>query len=307
MTECERIIGKGILDEIFLKEEFRDGFWVDRNRKILWMVLLDIVIEFDKICKKHNLKYFLDSGSLLGAIRHKGFIPWDDDIDIAMPRNDYEKLLLLKDEFSLPYMLQTPFTDSDYAYSFAKIRNVNTTFASEAFIYNKYNQGCFIDIFPYDQYDINKSEILYSQMRTLTAALSVSMKRTNPYYRCSDILSLSLLEKYSTKEIYTMIQNVAKNAKNDSKEYITSLVLPMTHFKKKAYKTVWFEDTINTSFENIMLPIPYYSHEVLSTIFGDYMQLPSDEDKAKCHIGAICKPDIPYYIFQKEYITKSLK
>ena len=91
MSEINRILSKGIFKESFLAPEIICDFYVDENRKKLWLVSLDLLSELDRVCRKYELRYFLFFGSLLGAIRHKGFIPWDDDIDIAMPRNDFCK------------------------------------------------------------------------------------------------------------------------------------------------------------------------------------------------------------------------
>ncbi len=91
MTECERIIEQGILPKSFFEQEERCDFLVTEKRKKIWAVLLDLLIKFDFVCKKYSLTYFLADGTLLGAARHQGFIPWDDDIDVSMPREDYEK------------------------------------------------------------------------------------------------------------------------------------------------------------------------------------------------------------------------
>lgn len=95
MTECERIIKEGILPASFFEEETICDFLVTKERKKIWAVLLDMLIQVDRICRKHNLKYFMAFGSLLGVVRHNGFIPWDDDIDICMPRDDYEKFIVI--------------------------------------------------------------------------------------------------------------------------------------------------------------------------------------------------------------------
>jgi len=127
MTECERIIAKGIIPKEFLKEETLCDFLVTEERKKLWMISLDMLLEFDRICKQHNIKYYLMGGTLLGAIRHKGFVPWDDDTDVMMLREDYEKFKKLEHEFQQPYFLQTPQNDPGNLYSTIRIRNSNTT------------------------------------------------------------------------------------------------------------------------------------------------------------------------------------
>jgi lipopolysaccharide cholinephosphotransferase len=115
------------------------------------LIMLDTLIEVDKICKKHKIQYWLDFGTLLGAIRHKGFIPWDDDLDIAMGIEDYHKFCKIAED-ELPYhmFLQTNETENFFPYNFAKVRNDHGIIL-EKHEYSKniqYNQGIFIDIFP---------------------------------------------------------------------------------------------------------------------------------------------------------------
>ena len=150
MTECERIIYKGLLPEEFFKDETICDFHVTTEMKKNWAIGIDLLAEFDKVCKQYHLHYFVAFGSLLGIIRHKGFIPWDDDLDVSMLREDYDRLIQLKDEFKSPYFLQIPGGDYDYWFSFAKLRNNNTASVSRTFRYAHFNQGIGIDIFPLD-------------------------------------------------------------------------------------------------------------------------------------------------------------
>lgn len=139
------------LDDSFYKEEYKDGYLVTSDVKELWAIELDLLVKFDEVCKKHNIKYWLDSGTLLGAIRHKGFIPWDDDVDVVVMRDGYERLLEVASDFEKPYFLQSAYTDCDYPRGHLQLRNLRTCMMlpKEAKIV-KFNQGIFLDIFILD-------------------------------------------------------------------------------------------------------------------------------------------------------------
>ncbi len=111
---------------------------------------LEILLEVDRICREYEIPYFLDSGTLLGAVRHKGFIPWDDDIDIGMLRSDYERFLSIANrELGSEYFLQTYRTDGA-PIMFAKVRKKGTTFVEFRLRNIPMEHGLFIDVFPYD-------------------------------------------------------------------------------------------------------------------------------------------------------------
>ena len=134
------------------KEEIIDGYKVSSEMKKIWMIEIDLLKHFIDVCEKNNIRYFLADGSLLGAVRHKGFIPWDNDIDIAVPRSDYNKLLqIASQEFSYPYFFQSAYSDRYYLRLHSQLRRSDTT----AILYSekdaaRFNQGIFIDIFPLD-------------------------------------------------------------------------------------------------------------------------------------------------------------
>jgi len=115
------------------------------------LCILDIALEFRRICDKHNLNYFLVGGTLLGAVRHHGFIPWDDDMDVGMLREDYEKFLkICPQELGQDFFFQTSETDEAYAFPYAKIRLHNTLLAEDYAKDSKQHNGVFLDVFPYD-------------------------------------------------------------------------------------------------------------------------------------------------------------
>lgn len=112
--------------------------------------LFDILKEVVRVCDENNIAYYLFAGSCLGAIRHKGFIPWDDDIDIAMPRKDYDKFIKLQDKFPKNMFIQTYHSDKHFYYNYCRVRNSDTTFIQKHFVNHDINAGCWVDVFPLD-------------------------------------------------------------------------------------------------------------------------------------------------------------
>lgn len=115
------------------------------------LIMLDMLIEFDAICKKHQLQYWLDSGTLLGAVRHQGFIPWDDDIDLSMPIEDYNKFLnIAQTELSSEIFFQTSQTDKNFKFDYIKLRSNKASIVElhEKNRHVEYHQGVFVDVFP---------------------------------------------------------------------------------------------------------------------------------------------------------------
>ena len=149
--------------EEFFREEER-SIVISEDKKRLWAVLLDLLVEFDRVCKHNNISYMLDAGTLLGAVRHGGMIPWDDDIDVVMLRSDYEKLCSVAEkEFSEPYFWQTYKTDKDHGRGFARLRNSETTYMPRFEMNGKYscyshNQGVLIDVFVCDNIPDDEQE-----------------------------------------------------------------------------------------------------------------------------------------------------
>lgn len=173
----------------------------------LWSTELEIMDVFHSICVEHDLKYSLAFGSLIGAVRHKGFIPykgfipWDDDIDIIMPREDYETFIDLWNKLSpTGYVLQNKDTDTDFEQNFTKIRKLGTAFIqNESECSKKYHKGIFIDIAPCDRVPLGKIkrtahyiacavELLYSKEHTsgnggwIGAIEKILLKCPNKYH-----------------------------------------------------------------------------------------------------------------------------
>lgn len=167
------------LDESFFLEEERCDYVVKPEMKQLWAVLLDLMVQFDKVCKKNGVKYFLDSGTLLGAVRHKEFIPWDNDVDVIMFRSEYDKLCkVAPTEFSAPYFWQTNETDPGSLRRHAQLRNSLTTCLLCNEMENGvpeygYNQGAFLNVFILDEIPDNDDECYNGSGQTRVANISL--------------------------------------------------------------------------------------------------------------------------------------
>lgn len=298
MTEAERIINAGIFPAEYLKEEVRNDFLVTSNRKKLWAVLLDMLLKIDDVCKKHGLTYFLEAGTLLGAIRHNGMIPWDDDIDIFMHRSDYEKFIQLTEEFPHPYFLQTPYTDPEYFYMPARLRNTNTTGVVKNFAYQGFNQGIWLSIFPIDNWEEEGGEERYEYIKSLIKENSTYMRMKNPHLNDADKERVKKWCGRKPIEIYEEIQKIAQQFNGHPTKFVTAAVSAVISYKRKLWYAEDFSSAIYWEFEGHKFPIPVGYDRFLKIMYGDYMELPPMEERGIHHNGAVFDADIPY----KEYL-----
>lgn len=285
MTEIERIIAKGIIPESFLNPEVRNDFVVDEKRKKVWMVCLDMLMEIDRVCKKHDITYFLGYGSLLGAIRHKGFIPWDDDLDIVMKRKDYEKFITLSEEFKHPYFLQIPDSDPGYYHTHAKIRNSNTSAFSPMTGYEGFNQGMWLDIFQLDNFVYEDGLERYEKIKALNIDEGTQMRLHNPNL---DEKNKERVKEYLSRNVdpmqtYRSVESIASKYKDCETEYISSIIVSLYAYEKNIFFSEDFSDTITTTFEGFSFPIPKGYDRILRTIYNNYWEFPPLDKRGNWH------------------------
>ena len=144
-----------------LEDEVKDGFYVDSLMKCCWAAQMEILEEIDSVCQKHNIQYFAEFGTMLGAVRHQGMIPWDDDMDITMKREDYNKFLKIAEK-ELPegYHIISYRNDHDYWDVMARVVNTEYVSIDDNFLEKNYYfpLATGVDIFPMDYVPVNKGE-----------------------------------------------------------------------------------------------------------------------------------------------------
>lgn len=302
MTECERLIAEGLFDKSFFETEVRNGFLVDTTRKKVWAVEIDLLLQLDRVCKKYGLQYYLMFGSLLGAIRHDGYIPWDDDLDVSMPRRDYEILLkVAPQEFKEPYFFQIPETDPGYYYTFAKIRNSNTSAFSNLFQYQRFNMGLLLDILPVDVCDPLDVQENFINIQKLTLENSTYMRMSNHHLSELDRQRVRNYQGGVPYETYQQIQRIAMKYEDKRELYDKRIVAVFTGYKceKMVFDAVDLSEIEYHAFEGFSFPIPKGYDRVLRVTYGDYMQFPPIEERGMRHIEFGIDPDKSY----KEYYS----
>lgn len=309
MTECDKVIKKGIITRDFLKEEIICGYTVTTKLKKTWAIELDLLYEFKRVCDKYGLRWFACAGTLLGAVRHGGFIPWDDDLDVCMPREDYERLIKLYFcEFKTPYFLQTPYTDKEYCYSFAKLRNSNTSFAVEAFIESTMNQGIFLDIFPLDYSDIKEYLERRKKIVKTIEKCSAFMSRNNKYIKNKHTDKAKEIKFHSSDNIklYEEIQNIAMSSNKESCAHYSTEIVTIYEPKRKLWPKRCFDNIVQMPFCNCTINVPEGWDELLQIMYGNYMSFPPVEQRGRWHDSQFLNPDLSYLVISEEYI-KSLR
>ncbi len=257
--------------------------------KELQEIEYDILIEFDRICKKHNLKYILTAGTLLGCVRHNGFIPWDDDVDVAMPREDYNKFIEIyeKELDTDKYYFQSLETDDKYGLPLSKLRRKGTIFKEQTNPYPKEEQGVWIDIFPMDKISENKiiSFLTYCKVFYYKTIIAHKQHFTFASKGIKKIIfsiikfnSLFYSIDYAKKRYFSILNKENKKKTNNIINYGGAYLL------KEITPRDIIDDIITHPFEGKQFNIPKDYDSYLTRLYGDYMKLPPEEKRASHHL-----------------------
>ena len=255
---------------------------------------------FVETCEKLNLRYYVLYGTLLGAVRHKGFIPWDDDIDIGMPREDYE-IFLAKAQDLLPkkYFLQDYKTDPAWTRCFAKIRDSETTFIESSVKDLKMNHGVYIDIFPLDfaPETKNRQKIFYYKNRIYNSLTSKNYcYKRKGWKQIQWVIFCIATCWYSSNRALKNREKFLRKLKQSS-FYIS----PGGVWRMREIAPVeWYGAGCEVEFEGLKVKAPKEYDKWLTHVYGDYMKLPPKEKRVTHHYTEVIDVEKSYLEYIKE-------
>ena len=242
----------------------------------LQMELLDILLEFDRICKLAGIRYVLSSGTLLGAVRHQGFIPWDDDMDVDMLRSDYERFCQVVDQFidHRRFFFQNTDTDDGYRWVFGKMRRKNTEYIRVGQTHLGQQTGLCIDVFPLDE---AHGEGFWQWLRFRAASLCRKFLWAPVGARHGSSAAARCFWGFLSKVPRDWVLACYRNIVLCSRHHTDGARLVSYNADDvldKPYQRMWFEKTVDLAFEGHPFPVPQGYDEVLRLLYGDYMRLP---------------------------------
>lgn len=255
-------------------------------------IQLNILRYVDDICRKNNLNYFVVGGTLIGTIRHKGYIPWDDDIDIGMPMKDYKKLIqIINSDKDNKYLMLNPYEHANYYYTFSKIVDTDTNLIENNF--NKIeNMGVFIDVFPLYNLPEDENELkeFEKELRNKEKVLFRNYGFEKYYYDKNIVRKLIKAIVYFPEHIMlkNSFEKVMKDIIRTMERYeeietnAIGSIIPPCSIKNAMRKEVYVDST-EFEFEGMMIKAPIGYEEYLKKVFGNYMELPPEEERISVH------------------------
>jgi len=252
----------------------------------LQLTQLEILKVFDAFCRKHDLKYSLYAGSLLGAVRHKGFIPWDDDLDVCMAREEYDRFLALwVQNPTQGYILQNKENSKYFDQSFSKLRKDHTTFLENDWQIGNHHTGIFLDIFPIDRIPngrINRAIFRWRCMKYQLLTREFAPPEAHPFVKLGSKLILALIPTAHRQDV--RLRTIAGITKYNTQHNLDLIgIEAMSALRKTPLPPEMFNSFVRLPFEDSSFMCFAKWDTALRQHFGNYMQLPPEEERTWKH------------------------
>lgn len=289
------------------RDEIRGGYFVSSERKKIWNRQLEIWQTVDAICRKHGITYWAHFGTLLGAARHGGFIPWDDDLDFCMMRPDYNRFCaIIDDELARSGGLLEVRENSIFAIKIAHSQTVSL--AAEDFVYKQGSKGLKIDFTAMDAAPDGTVDAwlatcvfaeFFTTIRDYPAVQKLLKNGGRTVSDLSDIEKLHVLPEEAQRDFFNRrAEELFDKSSFAGWWFRVFLKFMLKQDTSAPQPKAWYRETIYLPFESVELPVPAAYDEVLTSLYGDWHRLIYEDRQ---HLGLACSADIPY----KEFLAQA--
>lgn len=257
-----------------------------RQLKVIQLQVMDVI---DNFCRHNGIRYFITAGTLIGALRHKGYIPWDDDIDVVMLRDDYDKFIAMFKNSSDRYKVYATETDRNCHYAYAKVYDDSTIFLEGHERKGEKCIGVNVDIFPLDYVtdDYKDAVKLKNKIKPYDNILTVKRitKRDRGFRKNISLFILKLFCSFASFSwCIRRIDRIARKfEKNTNSRYVVNAVI-YAKGEREILERAWFKDSMELPFEDRKYLAPIGADQYMRRLFGDYMQLPPEEQRVTHHV-----------------------